>query len=309
MSLRVVATLTVGAGLLFFTASAYADSYRIGPLSQQLGPGAASIGASISVSSTTPGSSGGSPSSPPPSRGQSGPPPVVPTMPSNWPLFQNPHPAGPNSLWTQGINGQQCIYVPNGVAPCFNVAPPAGAPAAPTAPPVNPAALAASAANQLDLGPGRIEASPSAQVNGLTGAASWFWLSPAPSSRSVSVGLRGEHVTVTARPDRVTWSFGDGSGVDAGPGVPYTPGPPPAGAIRHVYQTRCLPGDQGRDPYVLSSCGADGYTVTVTLGWSVSYTATGPVSASGGLPARTTSTTLAYPVSEARGFLTAGGGA
>jgi hypothetical protein len=125
----------------------------------------------------------------------------------------------------------------------------------------------------------------------------------------VSVGLRGEHVTVTARADRVTWSFGDGLSVDAGPGVPYTPGPPPAGAIRHVYQTRCLPGDQGHDPYVLSSCGPDGYTVTVTLGWSVSYTATGPVSASGGLPARTTSTSMAYPVSEARGFLTAGGGA
>lgn len=146
-------------------------------------------------------------------------------------------------------------------------------------------------------------------MNGLTGAASWFWLSASPSTRSVSVALRREHVTVTASPNRMTWTFGDGSSVGAGPGVPYRPGPPPPGAVRHAYQTRCLPGDQGHDPYVLASCGPDGYTVTVSLGWSVSYTATGPVSGGGGLPARTTSTSMAYPVSEARAFLVAGGGA
>jgi hypothetical protein len=77
--------------------------------------------------------------------------------------------------------------------------------------------------------------------------------------------------------------------------------------VLHRYQTRCLPGDQGRDLYVLSSCGADGYRVQAMLTWSIDYQASGPLSASGSLPSRTTATTLGYPVSEARGFLTAGG--
>lgn len=307
MKALAIATLVIGLFLAMPTL-ALASGVAVTWYSQQMTPGEASIGGSVSVSSSSPTSSGGPPSPRTPASQQPGPPPLIPTLPRNSPIFQNPQPAGPGSFWIAGLGGQQCIYVPRGVAPCFNVTTP-GAPAAPGAPQVNPAALAASAAGRLDLLPGRVEASPSAQANGLTGAASWFWLSPSPSRRSVSVALGGEHVTVAASPDRMTWSFGDGSSVDAGPGVPYTAGPPPPGAIRHVYQTRCLPGDQGRDPYVLSSCGPGGYTVAVSLGWSVRYTATGPVSAGGGLPVRTTSTSMSYPVSEARGFLVAGAGA
>jgi hypothetical protein len=61
------------------------------------------------------------------------------------------------------------------------------------------------------------------------------------------------------------------------------------------------------DPYVLSSCGPDGYTVTATVDWTIVYTASGPVARGGSLPARTTATSIIYPVSEARGFLTKGG--
>jgi hypothetical protein len=106
----------------------------------------------------------------------------------------------------------------------------------------------------------------------------------------------------------VRWSFGDESELVAGPGVPYRPGTTPAGAVRHVYRTRCLPGDQGHDPNVLSSCGANGYTVQALVQWTISYTASGPVAGGGALPARTTATSIAYPVSEARAFLTAGSG-
>jgi hypothetical protein len=174
---------------------------------------------------------------------------------------------------------------------------------------VDPAVLAAGAAKRLALGPGRIEVSPSVQTRGLTGAASWFWLDPSPGVRSLSVSVGGERVTVTARAKAVRWVFGDGSSLTGGPGVAYRSDDAPDGAVRHDYETRCLPGDRGHDPYVLSSCGSSGYTVTAELEWEISYDASGPVSESGSLPSRTTATSVSYPVSEARGFLTDGGGA
>jgi hypothetical protein len=124
----------------------------------------------------------------------------------------------------------------------------------------------------------------------------------------LTIGVRGESVTVTASAKEVLWSFGEGAQSAEGAGVPYRPGPAPAGAVRHVYQTRCLPGDQGRDPSVLASCGANGYAVSAEVVWSISYQASGPVAGSGVLPARTTTATISYPVSESRAFLTASGG-
>lgn len=213
---------------------------------------------------------------------------------------------GANSFWYTTVNGERCIYTAASNGVCFNVVEPGG-PAAPAAPPVNPAVLAAAAAEHLSLGPGRIQASPSVHANGLTGAASWFWLSPSPSTQSLSVSLRGERVSVTASANTVRWSFGDGNSLTGGPGVPYRPGSVSASAVRHDYQTRCLPGDQGRDPYVLASCGTAGYTVAATLVWGITFTASGPIAAGGSLPTRTTSTSLSYPVSEARAFLTSAG--
>jgi hypothetical protein len=144
-------------------------------------------------------------------------------------------------------------------------------------------------------------------VTGLTGATSWFWLDPAPRAESLTASLAGETVTVTAEPSGVEWRFGDGLDVSGGPGRPYRPGPPPAEAVLHVYETRCLPGDQGRNPYVLESCAASGYQLEAIVVWGISFTATGPIEASGALPTRTTETSTPYPVSEARGFLVAGG--
>jgi len=87
------------------------------------------------------------------------------------------------------------------------------------------------------------------------------------------------------------------------------PSRPPSGTSDHpVYGTRCLPGDQGRNPYVLASCGANGYSVQAVVSWRVSYQASGPVASGGGLPTRTTETSALYPVSEARAFLVTGDG-
>jgi hypothetical protein len=295
---------------------ATAASLKIGVYSQKVNQETARTGAGISYTSTNPGHAQGQPQGTPPAESTEGssepasgrPSPSNPTLPSNSARLSNPHPMGTGSFWYSTVNGERCIYTPASNGICFNVVQ-AGGSAEPAPPPVNPAVLAATAAEHLSLGPGRIEASPSAHTDGLTGAASWFWLSPSPATRSLSVALRGEHVTVTATASSVHWSFGDGDSVAGGPGVSYRPGAAPAGAVRHDYQTRCLPGDQGRDPYVLASCGANGYTVTATLGWGISYTARGPITTTGGLPARTTSTTLVYPVGEVRAFLTSSGGA
>jgi hypothetical protein len=235
------------------------------------------------------------------------PSPANPTLPSTSPRLANPHPSGPNSFWYTTDSGERCIYEAASDGICFNVV--TSAAPAEAAPPVNPAVLAAAAANRLPLDAGHIESSPSAQVDGLTGADSWFWLSPAPpSTRTVSVAARGEHVTVTATASTVRWTFGDGSSLAGGAGVPYQPGSVPSDAILHDYQTRCLPGDQGHDPYVLASCGPDGYTVTATLEWGVTFTAHGPVTRSGALPTRSTADSLTYPVSEDRAFLASAGG-
>jgi hypothetical protein len=122
----------------------------------------------------------------------------------------------------------------------------------------------------------------------------------------LTVTLAGETVTVTAEPIVVDWRFGDGARVVGGKGLPYRAGPPPEGAIVHVYETRCLPDDPGRNPYVLARCGSAGYTLEAIVAWRISYVASGPIDASGTLPTRTTAAETVYPVSEARGFLIPG---
>jgi hypothetical protein len=230
--------------------------------------------------------------------------PVYPSLPSSSPFFRDPHPVGPDSFWYSDGAGHACIYKPSSVLPCFTVT--AGGGAAAGGSGVNPAAIAAAIAARLELFPGRIQASPAASRGGLAGTDSWFWLAPAPRREVLSISLRGENVTVSAEPS-IEWRFGDGAAMVGGAGRPYTPGPPPADAIRHLYETRCLPGDPGRNPYVLPSCGARGYPLEALVRWAISFEATGPVSASGSLPSRTTSTGVAYPVTEARAFLLAGG--
>jgi hypothetical protein len=217
-------------------------------------------------------------------------------------ILRAAHPAGPGSFWYSDGSGHVCMYAPSSVLPCFTVVSTGGAPGAGA---VSPAGIAASVARRLPLLPGQIEASPARA--GLTGAASWFWLDPAPQRRVLSVSLAGEAVSVVADPT-VEWRFGDGASLDGGPGVRYRPGAAPPEAVTHVYQTRCLPGDQGHDPYVLASCGQDGYGVEALVVWRISYQAAGPIAASGTLPTRTTTSDVAYPVGEARAFLVAGGG-
>jgi hypothetical protein len=292
------------------------DTITLGYFSEQSGPSRAVIGAHIDVSSRRPGRSGasgrsGSTTEPVSVRtrastpGREAPAPnLYPSLPSDSRLLRNPTPVGPGSFWYTDGSGHACMYAPSSVLPCFTVVAPPSAGAS-GATPLAPGAIAASVADRLPLLPGEIRRSPSAR--GLTGAASWFWLDPAPRSTSLSVTLARERVTVTAVPEVVAWHFGDGAALAGSVGVPYRPGPPPPEAVTHIYRTRCLPGDQGRNPYVLSSCGQNGYTVAALVSWRISFAASGPVAAAGSLPTRTTETSIVYPVTEARAFLLGGG--
>lgn len=276
------------------SASASAATYEIGVNSQQAGPEKASVGASVGVRSSSPSSPG-----------------EQNVSSEELGETASGESAGAEEVEPARANGESCQSLPVSAVPCYGVvaAGPEETPKGEAAPPVNPAVLAAGAASRLSFGAGRVEASPSAHVDGLTGANSWFWLSPAPpSTQTVSAAARGEHVTVTASASTVRWTFGDGSSLAGGAGVPYTSGSVPSDAILHDYRTRCLPGDQGHDPYVLASCGPDGYTVTATVEWGVSFSAHGRVTSSGSLPTRSTASSLTYPVSEARAFLSAAGG-
>lgn len=307
----IAACLAVAAAILAIAVSAppaYArGATTIDTYSQALpGGGHASAGASITATSNT----SGSRSTP---ANHAGAEEVTVTESSgetkpefrllNYPV----EPRGPGSHWYLNEKLHECVALANGRSECLEEGEPAAS-AQPAQPAVSPEAVAVTISDRLNLEVGRIAASPSAQTAGLTGAASWFWLEPAPAARSVSISLHGEHVTVSAETKEVLWRFGDGAQLAGGAGVPYRPGAPPAGAVLHTYNTRCLPGDQGHDPNVLASCGAGVYTVAASVIWAISYQASGPVSASGTLPSRTTAGAVAYPVSEARAFLTANGG-
>jgi hypothetical protein len=229
-------------------------------------------------------------------------PPPYPPLSTSAPIFKDQHPGGPGSFWYTDTAGHACQYVPNSVAPCFTLVGPGSNGRAGG---LSPSAVAQSLSQRVELAPGAIKTSPTNA--GLTGAQSWFWLDPAPQRQSLSISLAGETVNVIADPT-VEWRFGDGASLDAGPGVPYQAEAAPADAITHKYGTRCLPGDQGHDPYVLATCGPSGYSVEALVVWRITYTAAGPIAASGTLPARTTETSTAFPVSESRAFLVSGGG-
>lgn len=295
--------------------SAWADPdpiIKIGVYSQNVPGQKAEIGAVIKATEDTPGAPGASATAEGPAQAHEGggsstassssPPPVVyPTIAADSPFLRNPTPLGPGSLWYADGQGNACLYLPNSALPCYSVVP--GASGQATVPAVAPGAVASALADRLGLSPGQIHASPRASA--LAGAASWFWLDPAPTTATVSVTLAGETVTVTAEPE-VEWRFGDGGTSTGSAGVAYRPGPPPPEAVTHVYETRCLPGDRGRNPYVLGGCGQDGYPVVAVVSWRISYQANGPIDASGTLPTRTTETSTPYPVTEARAFLVGG---
>jgi hypothetical protein len=298
-------------GIVLLTAQAATAEVSIGVYSQAESRSRARIGGSVSVGYETSGSAGSTGRSTSSTYSGGGPTESTssttgasyPMLSSDAAILSDPTPQGEGTFWFGSAGGQRCIYNSANNGQCYNVAGPGAA--APRARRVDPRVLAEIAAGRLPLLPGEIDASPSREAAGLTGAPSWFWLNPRPAVEELTVTQGPERVSVTAVPSSVMWEFGDGEQADAGPGRPFAEGASERqGAVRHRYRTRCLPGDQGHDPYVRPSCTADGYEVEASVEWTVTFAATGPIELSGSLPPRTTATTLAYPVGEVRGFLT-----
>ena len=143
----------------------------------------------------------------------------------------------------------------------------------PAAPPLTPATIAAHVADRLPLSSGEIKTSP--PVRGLTGAASWFWLDPAPATEQLTVSLAGEAVTVTAVPE-VEWQFGDGSGIDGGAGCSVPVGPGPRRTRSRTSTTRAACRATTAATRTCSRAAAsNGYRLVATVSWRISYRPTG----------------------------------
>ncbi len=110
--------------------------------------------------------------------------------------------------------------------------------------------------------------SPGGEIPLLVNLPTFLWVAPAqwqPVTASASAG--GVTSTVTALPERVVWDMGQGDTVTCdGPGSAYVPGVPDdaqPGDCRFTY-----PASSARSP-------DNTFTVTATVEWHVTWTASG----------------------------------
>jgi len=165
-------------------------------------------------------------------------------------------------------------------------APGGGSVATPPPPPPTGSQVWQTATGWEPLVSSGIEVNP--QTLGLTGLASWFWLSnPTTSLPPLTVSIAGYSVTASATIASYTWTFGDGDSATA-----YGPGSSPAPAAVYTYQQK------------------GSYQVSVIAHYVGSYTFAG-----NGLTPQTvplnvdvTMGTLTYGVQEARSVLVDPGG-
>jgi hypothetical protein len=317
--------LVAGLVLLLYRCATADAGVKVWGYSKQNGSGQAEVGGGVSDAGSSPPSSGGSSggsgtpdvSYAPPSSGGTG----TPTYDASAPPVTGGEtvPFDPNFRGAMqrppGVQtGTACLYFPEAPGACpVTPAPPETLRGrrgrARAAPPIDPYAVAESIARSMPLLPGEVRTDPASR--GWAGVATWFWLEPAPRTIAAVAVLGAERIVVTAVPSPA-WNFGDGAAPEYGAGRPYRRGAAPVdGAVAHRYETRCLPGDLGRNPYVLDSCSDVGYRVEANVTWTISFVATGPVPGAGTLPSRTTTATAAYPVNEVRSFLSSdrdGGG-
>lgn len=168
-------------------------------------------------------------------------------------------------------------------------------PAAPTATaaPPAPAVLAAEAAKNLKLAKPLIETNPAPGQPQLVYVPMWSWLpSSVFAAASATASVPGESVTATATPVSVTWSWGDGSSSTCtGPGTPYTSTDSPTAAsptCGHTYTEASGSGD---------------YTVSATIGWTVTWAGGGQTGAFNNL---TTMASEQVRVEQSRALVTGG---
>ncbi len=133
---------------------------------------------------------------------------------------------------------------------------------------VDPAAMAAEALRYLPLPAPTISTSPARSGMLVVRFPTWLWIDPAawrPQTSTVSVP--GVSVTVTAVPERVVWSMGDGTTLPCdGPGTAYNPAIPD-----HQQSTGCS--------YIYSRTSArqpgEAFPLAATIEWRATWAAAG----------------------------------
>ncbi|HEX9992278.1 MAG TPA: hypothetical protein VGB14_05055 [Acidimicrobiales bacterium] len=179
-----------------------------------------------------------------------------------------PEPAAPPAEWRllvcTTLDGEEVsrslIYWTPGMVP--GEAPPPGAP--PQADAIDPRVLAWQAAQELPLWYPDPRAAPPLDGESLTGVPTWLWVPESQwGTRSATARVPGLTATVTAEPARTEWDLGDGAAVVCdGPGVPWHAGlPESATYCSHTYERT-----SATEP-------GNAYTATVTIVWSVTWTA------------------------------------
>jgi hypothetical protein len=125
---------------------------------------------------------------------------------------------------------------------------------------IDPAVVAEEAVKQLAFGSPSIEMAPPDGSPQLVSVATWLWLNAGTWQTLTATANAGTvTATATATPSKVVWAMGDGESVTCdGPGTPYS-------ASDLNATTDCS--------YTWPQAGS--YTVTATVYWSVTWTATG----------------------------------
>lgn len=133
--------------------------------------------------------------------------------------------------------------------------------------PVDPLSLARQARERLPLGAPVVATSPDADQVQLVGVPTWLWVAGGWAEQSASASVPGVSVTVRADPVRVTWVMGEGGRVMCtGPGQPFDPQVPEAAQATDCSYT--YPRSSAAQPDAR-------FTVTATITWRVSWTASG----------------------------------
>ncbi len=164
---------------------------------------------------------------------------------------------------------------------------------------IDPGALAQQAYKELPLVYPNPQTSPGMWTDQLVGVSTWLWIPSnewQPPSATASAG--GLSATVTATPDRVVWTMGDGAIVVCdGPGVPYDTSRPDAEQSTDCSHT-----------YPRSSAGQsdERYAVSAVMVWTVRWTATD--GSGGALPEAWRGAQFSLRVAEAQALRTAGAG-
>jgi hypothetical protein len=162
----------------------------------------------------------------------------------------------------------------------------------------DPVVLAAQAESKLTLLKPQVDSSPAPGKAQVVQLPTWAWMPKAQwAPISATATVPGESVTATATPDRLSFSWGDGTSSSCqGPGTPYVAGSSDASTSSptcgHTYRITSASAPDQQFP------------VTATLSWKITWNGGGQA---GTFPDLATTTTVHWPVEQVESVLVEGG--